>query len=147
MLDEYLAFCERILLRPADELEGGHLVRVNPFVLFMLVCADDEKILTNYFPLGRSHVSERKRPSRDVTTPRRSHMEQGETDRNVLRPGEEYAVYHANDMFGSVPEEYEVVLKRGSEVAGVPEEYLCGVVESIERRIKRSMRKWSRDLE
>lgn len=52
-----------------------------------------------------------------------------------LLPGENIRSYAAYDLTGTLPHEYEVVLKAAAEVVGVRMRDVAKVVESIERRL------------
>ncbi len=54
-----------------------------------------------------------------------------------LGPGNAYAIYHTQDVLGSLPEDYEKIVNRAATWAGVEEDYVCGVVERFERRLAR----------
>lgn len=58
-------------------------------------------------------------------------------DFEVLRPGEEHAVWNSRDVLGTLPEEYRIVLDRGARWVGVEAEYLGGVIEQHERGVVR----------
>lgn len=57
--------------------------------------------------------------------------------KQALRPGEEYRIWNAGDVFGTVPVDYAAVLARGARTVGVSEEYLEGVVSKYEKRVVR----------
>jgi RNA polymerase I-specific transcription initiation factor RRN7 len=54
-----------------------------------------------------------------------------------LIPGDTLRSYDAKDLTGTLPPEYEVVLKAAAEVVGVAEEEVAQVVEILERRLER----------
>ena len=54
-----------------------------------------------------------------------------------LRPGQAHRIYNTQDILGTLPEEYELVVQRVARWAGVGDEYVCGVVERYERRLAR----------
>ena len=56
-------------------------------------------------------------------------------DERVLRPGTSYTIHNTSDLLGSLPHDYEMVIKRAAQWAGVDEDYICGVVERFERRL------------
>ena len=51
-------------------------------------------------------------------------------------PGEKIESYDAQDMTGTLPKDYEVVLKAGAEVIGVKAYDVGIVVELFERRLE-----------
>jgi hypothetical protein len=53
-----------------------------------------------------------------------------------MRAGESYKIWHARDTDGTLDSEWEKVIVRGARVTGVEREYLGGVVEQLERRLK-----------
>jgi len=55
-------------------------------------------------------------------------------DERVLRPGESYTIHSTSDVLGSLPADYETVVRRAAHWTGVDEDYVCGVVERFERR-------------
>ncbi|KAJ3882909.1 hypothetical protein F5051DRAFT_318721 [Lentinula edodes] len=116
ILDEYLTFCERILLRPGED-------------------GLQKQMLANYFPLnlGPSIVITGE-GSPSLSAPlRRGPPVQGPSN-TFMMPGEEYTIFHSRDIFGSVPEEYEMLVRRGSNLVGIPEDYIDSLVEKYERR-------------
>lgn len=54
-----------------------------------------------------------------------------------LIPGDSLRSYDAKDLTGTLPPEYEVVLKAAAEVVGVAEEEVAHVVEILERRLEK----------
>ncbi|KIM46103.1 hypothetical protein M413DRAFT_16851 [Hebeloma cylindrosporum] len=52
------------------------------------------------------------------------------------RAGESYKIWHARDVDGTLGSEWAKVVMRGARVTGVENEYLGGVVEQLERRLK-----------
>jgi RNA polymerase I-specific transcription initiation factor RRN7 len=54
-----------------------------------------------------------------------------------LKPGEEYRIWNARDVLGTLPGEYCLVLERAAGWVGVSCEYLGAVVEKYEKRIVR----------
>ena len=54
-----------------------------------------------------------------------------------LQPGEEYAIYNTQDILGSLPTDLELVISRAARWAGVEDNYVCGAVERLERRVHR----------
>ncbi|KAG0692073.1 hypothetical protein DFH29DRAFT_1085014 [Suillus ampliporus] len=119
-LDEFLDFCERVLVKP----QNGEA---------------DQQILDNHFPLSTG--SRGARPDAIAphsTAPRHSAttINDGETD-EVLQPGESYTIYHSRDVLGNLPEEQALIIIRSAKWVGVSDDYLCGVVERFERRLRR----------
>lgn len=57
-----------------------------------------------------------------------------DADARVLPPGKLYTIYSTSDVLGSLPADYETVVRRAALWAGVDEDYICGVVERFERR-------------
>lgn len=104
----------------------------------LLYILAERDILEDYFPIETSDLI-----CEDLATvssyPRLSanHV----SEENAVLPGQAYTIFKARDVLGTLPEEYELVVGRASRWAGVPEGYLCRVVERFERRI---MRWWER---
>ena len=107
-LEEYIGFCERIL-PIADDGKGEGYFGV-PGIGGEL----KEMTMSKDMELGGGTEV----------------MEEG------LRAGEEYKIWHARDIDGAMAEEWEKVLLRGSRLVGVTSQYLGGVVEKLERRLK-----------
>lgn len=62
----------------------------------------------------------------------------GHEEKNEGRkPGEGYTIYNTQDVLGTVPEDYALVVGRAARWTGVDEEYIYGVVERYERRLVR----------
>ena len=57
------------------------------------------------------------------------------------RLGESYKIYHAQDILGSVSDEYELILERAARWCGVDDEIIYAVVERFERRFLRWKKK------
>lgn len=53
----------------------------------------------------------------------------------VLHPGESYKIYHARDVLGSVPKEFEHIVERAARWCGVDDGMISAVVERFERRL------------
>ncbi|KAJ3869410.1 hypothetical protein EV359DRAFT_30132 [Lentinula novae-zelandiae] len=121
ILDEYLTFCERILLRPGED-----------------GLQNQEQMLANYFPLNlgpsiaKNSITGECSPSLSAPLRRRPPV-QGPSN-TFMMPGEKYTIFHSRDIFGSVPEEYEMLVRRGSNLVGIPEDYIDSLVEKYERR-------------
>lgn len=93
---------------------------------------EQHKLLTSYFPVGPKldpvgAIMPMKRCDRQLVG---TMLTEGE-----LRVGDCYAIYHSRDVLGTIPEELELVLERGSSWAGIEVEYLSAVVEKYERRL------------
>ncbi|THG99311.1 hypothetical protein EW026_g3012 [Hermanssonia centrifuga] len=121
MLDDYLDFCEKALL-PRENRNIEHGVIRDYFPLTRHLSTPDEGV--------RSEVFEDSLP--DAMSAVRIH----ENSSN-LGPGNAYAIYHTQDVLGSLPEDYEKIVNRAATWAGVEEDYVCGVVERFERRLAR----------
>lgn len=125
MIDDYLSFCERALLKPSGNDRQEDTILTNHFAL----TSEHGKSITE------SHLTSRQRPRFDATP--LNYSTGGSEKQKILRPAESYVIYHARDIFGSVPEEMEVVIERGSSWTGVSDDYLGGVIEKFERRMVR----------
>ncbi|KAG2156140.1 hypothetical protein DEU56DRAFT_765734 [Suillus clintonianus] len=118
-VDEFLDFCERVLVKSQrDEA--------------------DQQIVDNYFPLpaeDRSANLEALAPPSIAEGLSAPNINVGETD--VLQPGESYTIYHSRDVLGNLPEEQALIITQSAKWVGVSDDYLCGVVERFERRLRR----------
>ncbi|KAG2348989.1 hypothetical protein BDR05DRAFT_902854 [Suillus weaverae] len=117
--DEFLDFCERVLVKS----QRGE---------------SDQQILDNYFPLSTENGGARL----EVIAPhsiveRLSATMINISETNVLQPGESYTIYHSRDVLGNLPEEQALIITRSAKWVGVSDDYLCGVVERFERRLRR----------
>lgn len=92
-------------------------------------------MLSRYFPFaGKADTSHAVRPERHELRDRLNPTLVGEGGQP---PGSKYKVYHALDMFGTLPAEYQMMLDQGAKWIGVEEGYLSGIVERYERRLIR----------
>ncbi|KAG1866532.1 hypothetical protein DFJ58DRAFT_679366 [Suillus subalutaceus] len=118
-IDEFLNFCERVLVKPPRG-------------------ESDQQILDNYFPLSTESGGARLEvivPHSIVKGLSATKINVGET--TVLQPGESYTIYHSRDVLGNLPEEQALIITRSAKWVGVGDDYLCGVVERFERRLRR----------
>ncbi|KAJ6485144.1 hypothetical protein C8R47DRAFT_549538 [Mycena vitilis] len=110
-VDEYLAFCERALLGPAND------------------------VLERYFPLPAARGAES--AGRGTTLGPRVDLLQAtalqKSEEDVLRPGEGYTLCDAGEMSA----DYALVVGRAARWVGVDEEYVRSVVACYERRVWR----------
>ncbi|KAF5390653.1 hypothetical protein D9757_002715 [Collybiopsis confluens] len=90
-------------------------------------------MVANYFSLDASSSISAQAQTAHALSPG-ALKGQFEQPNNERRPGEKYTIFHSRDLFGTVPEEYEKLVKRGSDLIGVPEDYINGLVEKFERR-------------
>ena len=58
-------------------------------------------------------------------------------DENAPLPGQDYKIYHATDLLGSLPADYELVLEQAAKWCGVDESYISAAVQRFERRLGR----------
>ncbi|KAH9943461.1 uncharacterized protein BXZ73DRAFT_40601 [Epithele typhae] len=120
MMDAYLDFCQRALLPREDRMPG---------------------MLYN-FPLcegvGNATTSRNKKP--EEAQPRQPYVPNAvpsEDPSEVPRkPGEQYTIYHTQDILGTLPEDLELVVSSAARWAGVDVLYVSGVVERVERRFE-----------
>ncbi|GLB33896.1 hypothetical protein LshimejAT787_0107800 [Lyophyllum shimeji] len=119
MMDEYLAFSERVLI-------GGK---------------NGDAVLERFFPVSRRESHGDKTETK-AARPLRATLAEDEESFEGLRPGEGYRIYRAGDVEGTMAEEYGAVVGRAARWSGVGEAYLCGVVETYERRL---VRWWERE--
>ena len=70
--------------------------------------------------------------------------EEEEEEEDSLRPGEKYVIYNTFDALGTLPQQYDAVMKRAAHWCGVDDDYVAGVVERFERRL---LRWWARRTE
>jgi len=102
----------------------------------------ERNILEDYFPIATGNSTNNVHQEYIYARLAANRVEEEEATDAVL-PGELYAILDGRDVLGTSPLEYEVVMGRGSRWAGVPEGYLCRVVEKYERRVLR----WSEKRE
>lgn len=155
-LDLYLGFCERALLgeteeRLAGEREGSGVYRhaVVEKHSMMTCCFPfaERRILDEYFPLNtegqdRREGDRRRAQEQELVVGRRRAMTMTvggheEKKNEGRKPGEGYTVYNTQDVLGTVPEGYALVVGRAARWTGVDSEYIYGVVERYERRLVR----------
>ncbi|KDR83659.1 hypothetical protein GALMADRAFT_56567 [Galerina marginata CBS 339.88] len=114
-MDDYIEFCAQILSGNRSDGDGA---------------------VAQYF--GND---ERGRRLEEAGDGRRARLEGPQAIGGGLRAGEEYKIWNARDVDGTLPEGYGRVLGRGAAVVGVDAVYLGGVVERFERRLVRWQRR------
>ena len=96
---------------------------------------------TDHFPLHaeKGQASSAPQACKEAERPLRAFKTANDirADEDVLRPGEQYAIYNTQDILGSLPEDLEFVIGAAARWAGVESTYVLGVVERFERRIAR----------
>jgi len=110
-IDRYLDKCETILLSTHSKITDA-----GPFPL-LPQSAVPPKVQSPWTAFGPTYIP---------PTPSGDH----------LVPGEKIESYDAQDMTGTLPKDYEVVLKAGAEVIGVKAYDVGIVVELFERRLE-----------
>jgi RNA polymerase I-specific transcription initiation factor RRN7 len=104
----------------------------------------ERNILEDYFPIATGNsIAETNMHQEYIYARLPANRVEEEEATDAVLPGELYAILDGRDVLGTSPLEYEVVMGRGSRWAGVPEAYLCRVVEKYERRVLR----WSEKRE
>jgi len=123
MIDDYLAFCERALLKPEDG-QGG-----------------ERNLLGDHFPIARRNSVHEAAPTIEEAPGypkcRSNKPHKDDDEKHVMRPGESYTIYNSLDAFGTSAEEYELVVSRAARWVAVTENFLSRVVEKFERRVVR----------
>ncbi|KAF8076486.1 hypothetical protein FPV67DRAFT_1558944 [Lyophyllum atratum] len=114
MMDEYLAFSERVLT-------GGR---------------EEDAVLERFFPVSKKGGHGDKMATQ-ASRPLRATMVEDEESGKGLRPGEGYRIYRARDVEGKMETEYGAVVGRAARWAGVSVEHMGGIVETYERRVGR----------
>ncbi|KAJ7276485.1 hypothetical protein B0H12DRAFT_1215015 [Mycena haematopus] len=109
-VDEYLAFCERALVGPANDLLERFFPLPERQTVVKATSGDEEGL--------RGELQATRLPDREE---------------EALRPGDEYTF-----DTGEMPEQYAAIVRRAAGWVGVREEYLRRVLESYERRLWRS---------
>lgn len=148
MIDEYIVFCEKALLRPGDgECRDRSIYFICNGNMSKFFLVEEDTTLGRYFPLRHGPRRDDIGSGGDVRETRGPLAatlvhEEEEGDKPVLRPGEMYAIWNARDVHGTLPVEYERVLERGAGWVGVGVESLGGVIEMYERRL---LRWWERE--
>lgn len=95
-------------------------------------------ILDDYFPLGNRAPDSMPASVRQAPFPPLFANEASNEDATpVPRPGQVYTIYNSQDVLGSIPDQYEVILSRAARHIGVGDDYLSGVTEKYERRLVR----------
>ncbi|KIJ70044.1 hypothetical protein HYDPIDRAFT_79247 [Hydnomerulius pinastri MD-312] len=117
ILDEYLDFCQKVLVGPHN---------------------DEHRILDNYFPLanGIAEVTPTALMA-DLKVQGLSSTKVNDDNLGVIEPGESYTIYHSRDTLGNLSPELDLLVQRSAGWAGVDGDFLCGVVERYERRLVR----------
>ncbi|KAF9446946.1 hypothetical protein P691DRAFT_803239 [Macrolepiota fuliginosa MF-IS2] len=119
-LDEYMDFCQHALLGPES--------------------SSDDIVMKNHFPINRgkarSGLVEAKSPRPELPAGVLA-AEFEDAGVRRLRPAEDHTIWNARDVFGTLAEDYESVLKRAAKRVRTEETYLSGVVELYERRFVR----------
>jgi hypothetical protein len=64
--------------------------------------------------------------------------------REAIRPGESYTIFHARDILGTLPKEFDTVLEHAARWVGVDAVFLGTVVEYFEWRIVAMERRYQR---
>lgn len=105
-------------------------------VRLSLVCPDTN-LMDKYFPLTGAAIQPRPGDTADIDHRRASAILPVDADKTLASPGAQYAIYHAHDVFGTLPDAFQTVLERGSRIVGVEATFICGVVENFERRLVR----------
>ncbi|CDO75565.1 hypothetical protein BN946_scf184858.g5 [Trametes cinnabarina] len=121
LLDEYLTFCEKALLPREDRLPTGN-------------------VTTNYFPLSEERRLSPVLLAHDKDEPSAEPVMSAVPfdDRpDGLKPGQDYHIYNAQDILGTVPKDLELVVACAAQWSGVDRDYVLGVVERFERRVLR----------
>jgi len=128
-LDAYLSFCERALLPHSRTTEAQS--------------KSVERVTVAEFPAG-DNPRETARDSATSTARRAAYPSlkagNGEESQKMRRPGEQYAIYSSQDILGTLPDEFAVVVEHAGRWVGVNCEELLSVVEKYERRL---VRLWS----
>lgn len=112
-------------------------------------------VLNRFFPLNEHDAREREcslnraiYPERPLDANLPLSSTNGDEATRVL-PAEQYPIYHARDVFGSLEEDIELVLERVGKVVGVPVEYVLRVLENYERRVAgwwKSLKRRSKEM-
>ncbi|KAF4574995.1 hypothetical protein EYR36_006349 [Pleurotus pulmonarius] len=125
-VDAYLRFCERALVGE----DGNASIGGSP-------------VLNRFFPLNGHDARGRECSLNRAICPERPldanlplSSTNGDEATRVL-PAEQYPIYHARDVFGSLDKDIELVLERVEKTVGVPVEYVLRVLENYERRVAR----------
>lgn len=131
--------------RNATQRARGEVEKLIPLCLPFA----ERRILDEYFPLKtgdqdrRVEGDRRRAQGQELVVGRRRAMtmtveghEEGEKNEG-RKAGEGYTVYNTQDVLGTVPEDYALVVGRAAQWTGVDAEYIYGVVERYERRLVR----------
>lgn len=74
---------------------------------------------------------------KDLSAPLELPAQPLSSDDNAPLPGENYRIYQAADLLGSLPADYELVLEQGAKWCGVDESYISAAIQRFERRLCR----------
>ena len=99
---------------------------------------DEPSTIADFYPMKRREETSFDAVAVDIAseTPAMSATPLNSNEATLL-PGQAYAIYNTLDIFGALPHDYEVVVKRAAHWAGVDENYVCSAVERFERRFLR----------
>lgn len=107
----------------------------------MKTCQASGRVLDTYFPLAsseqRPHITAvHVQPASFSDIP----VATADPTSSSSHPGEEFEIFRSQDVLGVLPNEYGVMIARGSQYLGIEEERMNDVIEQYERRLDR----WSR---
>jgi len=144
-IDFYLDFCEKALLRPDGSVlnsTGREIDFTSVAKMFPLARSAKEIPLEESFP-----TSGRQLPAMGiyVTPDPLVDSEDGTSDSDSastvapppLQPGEVHTIYSSEDILGSLPPDYELVLKVAAQWCGFPEQDIATLVEKYEKYLVR----------
>ncbi|EKM59233.1 uncharacterized protein PHACADRAFT_87096 [Phanerochaete carnosa HHB-10118-sp] len=122
-IDKYIVFCQKALLPP-----GERRAKI--------------AVLDEYFPLSEPLATldadvATEQPSPEPVPTKTMPATGLRENSSDLRPGRAYLIYNSQDILGTLPDDYEKLLRRASDWTGVDEHYISGVVERYEHRLVR----------
>ncbi|KZT74365.1 hypothetical protein DAEQUDRAFT_660695 [Daedalea quercina L-15889] len=128
-LDDYLAFCEKALLPLGDR-------------------TIERNAAVDFFPLDLKKQETQKDmhqpPMAELATMQATLLVDEDEEDDSLRPGEKFIIYNTLDSLGTLPQQYDAVIKRAAHWCGVHDDYVASVAERFERRL---LRWWARRTE
>lgn len=102
--------------------------------------ASDDIVVENHFPIGHRGLGVWRFEGGTSCSGLPAGILEGDIEGITgkrLRPAEGYAIWNSRDVFGTLAEDYEIVLSRAAKWTRTGQEYLSGVLELYERRFVR----------
>lgn len=133
-LDEYLDFCQKVLVDP--NRDGGWFHEAHDERDTQCTWSE-HRVIDNYFPLanGTAYLMQDERPGlRGRGLPP---TKKNDGDMDILEPGEMYTIYDAKDVLGNLSGDLKMIVEKSARWVGIDCDFVCGLVERYERRLVR----------